>query len=1055
MSELKLVSPLLDGFQMGDPISEHNGVRCCPAMKENSDDKYIVKIISIPASQKKLDALLLTGAYRDAATAAEYFSQLAEDTVKEARLLQQLSKLEGFLSYEGWQIVPMDNGETGFDVYLLGSYKRSLESHMRRNTMTHLGAVNLGIDLCTALSLCRRAGFIYMDLKPGNIFISGQREYRIGDLGFAKLSTMKFTSVPAHYVSRFTPPELHDPLATLNPTVDTYALGLVLYMIYNNGHIPFEVKAPMMVLPAPLNADYEMAEIILKACDPNPRKRYQTPVEMGKALVSYMQRNGVNDVPIVPPSVDTAAAAAPQKQEPALAVTSPADDPSPACGDTVAQAAEELQFLDGLVSDDTAPGAAAEDDTAPVPMSDEVDLILAQADDLIQHQPDVIPETVYEPEEAHAEEAAVPEFPAEEETATPELSLEETEIPAIPAEEPVLFQEQPYIYQEPALPAEETAPAAVSEEAVSEDADFDVFLSSISGMTDSNDTDDSDDDDDDSEEEEEEEEEEDDVNPLAELGLLKNNKHPIIPDSEDDFFVEANSRKKRGWIGILVLLLILAMLGAGGYYYYNNYYLIPIDGLTIDGFEDTLTIQLNTDADESLLRIVCTDNYGNKLEKPVTDGGAVFTELNPDTMYKITVTVDGFHKLTGSVTGNYTTAQQTKIVDFTAKNGIEDGSVILNFTVDGPETEKWTVEYNAEGESTQSVTFTGHMVTINDLTVGKIYTFTLVHDPSADLYLDGKTSLDFLASNVIVAEKLSIVSCTDGVLTAQWNIPEDAAVENWTVRCYSEGGYDETITVTEPTAQFSNISADSAYTVEVTAAGMSQSARAFVTANPATVTDIQVSYAAETGMVITWSSESEPAGGWLVMYSLDGSETTDMANCTGTTATVVDVIPNATYSFQIMAADGSTVFGGTAEHPGIEQTKFDRHGLSADQIQSSLCHTPAKEGWTHEDVKDTDYTTSYEPGESASLVMYTSARFYLKAENTRVMFVIRDAEGKVIPTLVRAKDASWINLWPGVGKYCYLDVPVMPTEYGDYTLELYFNGALVLTKNFSIISSIG
>lgn len=1044
MSELKLVSPLLDGFQMGDPISEHNGVRCCPAMKENSDDKYIVKIISIPASQKKLDALLLTGAYRDAATAAEYFSQLAEDTVKEARLLQQLSKLEGFLSYEGWQIVPMDNGETGFDVYLLGSYKRSLESHMRRNTMTHLGAVNLGIDLCTALSLCRRAGFIYMDLKPGNIYISGQREYRIGDLGFAKLSAMKFTSVPVHYVSRFTPPELHDPLATLNPTVDTYALGLVLYMIYNNGHIPFEVKAPMMVLPAPLNADYEMAEIILKACDPNPRKRYQTPVEMGKALVSYMQRNGVNDVPIVPPSADTVAAAAPQTQPPAPAVVSPADDTSSACSDDDAQAAEELQFLDGLVSDDTVPGAAAEDNAVPVPMSDEVGQILAQADDLIMHEPNIIPEPVYEAKEAPAEETTAPEIPAEE-TAVPEIPTEEIAAP----EAPVLFPEEPYIYQEPELPEEETAPAVAPEEnKASEDADFDVFLSSLSGMTDSNDTDDGDDDDGDGEED-------DDVNPLAELGLLKKNKHPIIPDSEDDFFVEAKPRKKRGWIGILVLFLILALLGVGGYYYYNNYYLIPIDSLTIDGFEDTLTIQLNTDADESLLRIVCTDNYGNKLEKPVSDGGAVFTELNPDTMYKITVTVDGFHKLTGSVSGNYTTAQQTKIVDFSAKNGIEDGSVILNFTVDGPETEKWTVEYNAEGEPTQSVSFTGHMVTINDLTVGKIYTFTLVHDSSAELYLDGKISLDFLASNVIVAEKLSIVSCTDGVLTAQWNIPEDAAVENWTVRCYSENGYDETITVTEPTAQFSNISADSAYTVEVTAAGMSQSARAFVTANPATVTDIQVTYAADTGMVVTWSSASEPTGGWLVMYSLDGSETTDMAECTGTTATVRNVVPNATYSFQIMAADGSTVFGGTAEHPGIEQTKFDRHGLSADQIQSSLCHTPAKEGWTHEDVKDTDYTTSYEPGESASLVMYTSARFYLKAEDTAVMFVICDAEGKVIPTLVRTKNVSWIKLWPGVGKYCYLDVPVMPTEYGDYTLELYFNGAIVLTKNFSIISSIG
>ena len=227
MSELKLVSPLLDGFVMGDPISDHDGIRCCPAMKENSDDKYIVKIISVPASQKQLDALLYTGAYTDAGAAAEYFKELAEDTVKEARLLQQLAKLEGFLSYEGWQIVPMEGNDLGYDIYLLGSYKRSLEKFLRRNAMTHLSAVNLGIDLCAALSLCRRAGFIYTALKPGNIFISGQREYRIGDLGFAKLNAMKRTSMPTKHISRYTPPELHDPLATLNPTVDVYAVGMI------------------------------------------------------------------------------------------------------------------------------------------------------------------------------------------------------------------------------------------------------------------------------------------------------------------------------------------------------------------------------------------------------------------------------------------------------------------------------------------------------------------------------------------------------------------------------------------------------------------------------------------------------------------------------------------------------------------------------------------------------------------------------------------------------------------------------------------------------------
>ena len=75
MSDQKLISPLLDGFVMGDPLSSHDGVCCCPAMKENSDEKYIVKIISIPASQKELDALQLPGAYPAAASADPYIKE--------------------------------------------------------------------------------------------------------------------------------------------------------------------------------------------------------------------------------------------------------------------------------------------------------------------------------------------------------------------------------------------------------------------------------------------------------------------------------------------------------------------------------------------------------------------------------------------------------------------------------------------------------------------------------------------------------------------------------------------------------------------------------------------------------------------------------------------------------------------------------------------------------------------------------------------------------------------------------------------------------------------
>ena len=100
MSEQRLVSPLLDGFQVGDPISSHDGVRCCPAIKESTDNKYIVKILSIPASQSQLDALLLAGAYQDAASALEYFKDLADGVVKEIKLHQQLARLDGFVPCE-------------------------------------------------------------------------------------------------------------------------------------------------------------------------------------------------------------------------------------------------------------------------------------------------------------------------------------------------------------------------------------------------------------------------------------------------------------------------------------------------------------------------------------------------------------------------------------------------------------------------------------------------------------------------------------------------------------------------------------------------------------------------------------------------------------------------------------------------------------------------------------------------------------------------------------------------------------------------------------------
>lgn len=376
MSEIKLISPILDGFIVGDPISDRNGVRSCPAINEATEEKCIVKVISVPPSSTQLDALLLSGAYETKEDALKYYEGLAEDIVKEVETLHKLSELEGFMPFTAYQSVPMDDG-SGFDVYLLNSYKLSLARKFNKETMTHLGALNLGLDLCAALSVCRRLGYIYVDLKPENIYITTDNGYRIGDIGFLNLDSLRYASLPDRYRSAYTAPELSDPLSVLNTTIDVYAVGLILYQAFNGGILPtMSTDSP---LPPPDYADYEMSEIILKACAKDPADRWEDPIQLGNALVGYMQRNGAHDTPIVPPAV-------------------PVQDESIEEDCVSEEATEEVSTDEEITAtaeeDETLPGADVEDlDYEQV--SEEISEILTQADDLIAHE---TPDPVQPPE---------------------------------------------------------------------------------------------------------------------------------------------------------------------------------------------------------------------------------------------------------------------------------------------------------------------------------------------------------------------------------------------------------------------------------------------------------------------------------------------------------------------------------------------------------------------------------------------------------------------------------------------------------------------------------
>lgn len=435
VSSPKSYLPMLTGLMLGDAISSHDGVSCYPAIRHSNQDKYILKVISVPASQVQTDAMLLTGAFPNREAAMQYYMDMARDMLRETEILRQLSHQEGFIPYLDGQIIGKDD-LNGYDVYLLSEFRYSLEQILQNENLTHKQIMRIGLDLCAALAACRREGYLYMDLKPANVFYSEAQGYRIGDIGFASLASLPYSSLPVQYRSTYTAPELLDEMAVLNSTVDVYALGLILYQAYNGGVLPN--IAPGTLLPTPSYADYELAEIILKACHQDPAARWTDPAVLAQALISYMQRNPVSDEAIIPIVAET------MEEEPAYVEEflpeASAEELEQEIAALEGTEYEEMAFINALGSSESTDSEMMDHDG--LALSDEISLMLAQADDLIAHElpePPVAPAPIdvpmperirIEPEENPKEE------PAEEPSPEKELLPEETTTTEIPHEVP-------------------------------------------------------------------------------------------------------------------------------------------------------------------------------------------------------------------------------------------------------------------------------------------------------------------------------------------------------------------------------------------------------------------------------------------------------------------------------------------------------------------------------------------------------------------------------------------------------------------------------------------
>ncbi|MEP4077440.1 protein kinase domain-containing protein [Haloferula sp.] len=213
------------------------------------------------ARQKTLDRMVaikvLAGEWQGEAGFAERFE-------REAKTLAQMSHPN--------IVTVHDFGETGGLYFIVMEYVDgvNLRDLMGEGKMAAEQALAIVPPVCEALEYAHEKGVVHRDIKPENLLLDREGRVKIADFGIASLAGVsgERSGTPIYMA-----PEQEEGM--VDRRADIYALGVVLYEMLTGDRPAKDVVAPSRRV----EVDVKIDEMVLRALEKEPEKRYQTAGE--------------------------------------------------------------------------------------------------------------------------------------------------------------------------------------------------------------------------------------------------------------------------------------------------------------------------------------------------------------------------------------------------------------------------------------------------------------------------------------------------------------------------------------------------------------------------------------------------------------------------------------------------------------------------------------------------------------------------------------------------------------------------------------------------------
>lgn len=1022
------ITPLLANTTVDKKIAKGPNGDVYLVTRRVDDKKLALKHLSIPSSESETQALIYSGAVKSEVQAQRYYEAQVKELKAELLLMNNIKNAANLLKFRGYQVDQKFIG-SGYDVYLLSDYLQNLPDYVASNPLTKLEALNLAIDLCSALEQLRSVGLIHRDVHPRNIFHSGS-SFLLGDLGLVQISELNYSSMPDAMITEYTAPEVLGGNATLSENMDVYSVGIILYEIYNDGSLPRNSEGKFVhkeskPLSEPEYADVALSEIILKACAYSPAARYQSPSEMKQALSLYLQRGGVTNEYLVPQPEKL-----PEPEpEPEAVPDTPIDADVIAAAVMAAEAAEAKDLSD--VAEIASADTQKEQETLPTRSLNQLgeDELLLPCN----------------------EEISIEEFMANlrKNTGIEVLSMDsEGNMSAVPGyeTEETLPEDTEFVesadnrisIMDNLDNADLEQPITVEDGQSSENA-ADAIAAAVQGIvaSDFSNLD---------QPELPEEPEETDV--ISRVQPRHTYKEPVVEPYDDSYEsgeeeYEEENEGGSTWKKVLIAVIVLLVLAGGSFAFYT-FKTDTVNNMASQ-VKSSTSIVITTDTkNSSALEVVCSTPTGEVARVPYTADGAVFTDLNPNTTYSFTLASTDGKVLLGSKTVEAKTREMTNLNSFAASS-VSAVSATLALGGTGPVPDSWIVTLTSEAGESITAESTDIPIVVEGLTPETTYTATIAKS-DGDL-LGGTTECTFTTMEYTTLATFETTSVTTSSIAVNWSYA-GTVPDCWTVSCTGTDGTSTSQDVNGTECVLDGLTSGETYTISLSCPSLKASELSTIEVKVPSVTITNISSTAtEDGDVsLEWEYTSDIVPeSWTVSYAYVTSSgdavTPTVVTCDEPSVVLKGLLPDTTYNITITGADDLTVDG------TVETTCLTS---KAKQFTEYGCSDPELTLYVREDNPDSLETASstFTTQQHVSFALEVSYDVTEEEKSVNSTYVIRDAAGNPVKVYVGEKERQWS------GTYTVMrhtgDIPSLFELPGEYTLEIYFNNQFVASAGFTV-----